>query len=148
MRQREDDGGTAIKPKLLGPVVQDKRMASRGFESHKRRALVCVSICFVHQCCLECGPDCGVRRRSRIHEFRGSTFGLTAVVNAVNSAGWSEKVKCAVSHKPKRSSAVECHMWRAAARASPIVFFAVRIPSPPRERGSVAYYLKAGFRFE
>ncbi len=115
-------------------------MAFRGFESLKRRVLVFVPIYSIHQCFLECGPDCGVRRRSHINELRGSTFWSTAVVNAVNSAGWSGKVKCAVSCKPKISSAVECHMWRDANRAAPIVFFAVRIPSPPRERerGSVA----------
>jgi hypothetical protein len=82
-----------IQPELRGRVIWVRQMASRGFESGKRRALVCVPICSVHQCCLECGPDCGVRRRSRIHEFRGSTFGPTAVANAVNNAGWLGKVK-------------------------------------------------------
>jgi hypothetical protein len=99
LRPREDDGGAAIRPELPWSIVWDRRMASRGFESRKRRVLVCVPICSVQDCCLECVPDCGVRRRSRIHELRGSTFGPTAVFYAVNSAGWSGKVKCALSRK-------------------------------------------------
>ena len=98
-RPKAADGGAAIQPELLGPVICERRTASRKVAPRSREALAWVAAWSDHQRCWRWGPSWAVIRLSRTQAERGSTLGLTRAEREERRWGWSGKTKWAVSRR-------------------------------------------------